>query len=76
LNGREKELLKRLFELRDRHARRLDLPPHNVIGNPELLDLSRRKLRPEGVRFARRMSQEDRRAILEELEKELKRENR
>ena len=71
LKRREKELLKRLFNIRDSHARRLDMPPHNVIANPELMDLSRRRLTPEKLRFNRRMSEQTRRRIVEELQQEM-----
>jgi ribonuclease D len=73
LKKREKELLRRLFNLRDRHARRLDLPPHNVIANPDLLQLSRRAVRPDRLNFARRMKPQDREQILSEVEAELQR---
>jgi len=63
----EQELLRRLFNLRDTHAQRLNLPPHNVIANPELMELSRRGLAPERVNFARRMRDRDRRQIVQEL---------
>ena len=71
LKRREKELLKRLFRIRDTHARRLDMPPHNVIANPELMDLSRRKLSPEKLRFNRRMSEQSRLRIVEDLQQEM-----
>jgi len=67
LRRNEKELLKRLFDLRDTHARRLNLPPHNVIENPDLLSLSRGNLQPEKLRFARRISEGDRKIIVDEL---------
>lgn len=67
----QQELLRRLFDLRDRHARRLDLPPHNVIPNPDLMQLSRRELSPERLQFARRIAAQDRRTITTELKHEL-----
>jgi ribonuclease D len=74
LKKREKELLRRLFNVRDRHARRLDLPPHNVVANPDLLQLSRRSLRPERLSFARRVGERDRKAIVKELQSEMEKE--
>ncbi|MFO7848936.1 MAG: 3'-5' exonuclease [Spirochaetia bacterium] len=71
LKKREQEMLRRLFHIRDTHARRLNLPPHNVIANPDLMDLSRRSIVPEKLRFARRMKDHDRRRIIEELREEL-----
>ncbi len=70
----EQEVLRRLFNLRDTHARRLDLPPHNVIANPDLMQLSRRELSPAGLQFARRIKEQDRHRIVEELSRELDRE--
>ena len=74
LKKREKELLRRLFNVRDRHARRLDLPPHNVIANPDLLQLSRRSVRPEKLGFARRVKERDRETIVEEVRQEMDKE--
>lgn len=71
LRRNEKELLRRLFDIRDAHARRLDMPPHNVIANPELMDLSRGALRPDKIRFNRRIQEQHRRRLIEELEMEL-----
>ena len=71
LKKSQQELLRVLFNLRDQHARRLDLPPHNVIANPDLLQLSRRELSPAKLQFARRIREQDRRRIMEELNREL-----
>jgi ribonuclease D len=40
LNAQQTAILRALFGLRDRYARRLDLPPFKVINNPVLLDLA------------------------------------
>ncbi|MFP4179745.1 MAG: 3'-5' exonuclease [Spirochaetaceae bacterium] len=74
LKKREQEMLRRLFDIRDTHARRLNLPPHNVIANPDLMDLSRRAAAPEELRFARRIKEQDRRQIVRELRKEFDKE--
>ncbi len=72
LKNQEKELLRRLFNLRDSHARRLDLPPHNVIANPDLMDLSRRRIGPEKIECARRIKERDRQRIIQDVERELR----
>ncbi len=72
LKNHEKELLRRLFNLRDRHAKRLNMPPHNVIANPDLMDLSRSSLYTGKLRFSPRIREHDRRLILQELQRELK----
>ena len=71
MTNHQQELLRRLFDLRDPHALRLDLPPHNVIPNPDLMQLSRRELEPEKLQFARRMRAQDQRRIVEELNREM-----
>ncbi len=73
LKGGEKEMLRRLFNVRDSHARRIDLPPHNLIANPDLMELSRGNIRPEELRFAGRIRTEDRERVVEELRKEMER---
>lgn len=72
LKRHEKELLRRIFYLRDKHARRLNMPPHNVIANPDLMALSRSNLHAGNLRFSRRIRENDRRRILQELQRELK----
>jgi len=71
LKKHEKELLRRLFNLRDKHARRLNMPPHNVIANPDLMDLSRSNLHAGKLSFSRRIRERDQRQILQELQREL-----
>jgi ribonuclease D len=72
LKRHEQELLRRLFYLRDKHARRLNMPPHNVIANPDLMALSRSDLHADRLRFSRRIRENDRSRILQELQRELK----
>lgn len=69
LKKNQQEMLRELFNLRDQHARRLDLPPHNVIANPDLMQLSRRELAPAQLQFARRIKPQDRRRIVAELKR-------
>ena len=71
LKKQEKEVLRRLFGVRDRHARRMDMPPNNVIANQDLMELARRRLSPERLGFIRRIRESDRRRIVQELQHEM-----
>ena len=55
LDSSEQHLLKNLFELRDGFAKNLNWPPHRVIPNPDLLNLSKRGITPERIYFDRKI---------------------
>lgn len=67
LNAAEKARLKSLFELRDGWAQKLNWPPHRVIPNPELIELSKNAMTPERIRFDRTMKSSFRNSIISEL---------
>jgi ribonuclease D len=67
LDSAEKVRLKELFQLRDGYARDLNWPPHRVIPNPELIDLSRLSMAPERVRFDRNIRISVKNNILRDL---------
>ncbi len=56
LNTEEKERLKKFFNLRDGWARNLNWPPHRVIPNPELIELSKGNINAREIRFDRKMN--------------------
>ena len=72
LEKQEKELLRRLFGVRDRHAKRMNMPPNNVVANQDLMELARRRLTPERLGFIRRIREGDRQRIVQELQQEMK----
>jgi len=67
LDKTEKELLKKLFDLRDGYARGLNWPPHRVIPNPDLMELSRGSLNPDRIYFDRKIDTATKNNILEDL---------
>ena len=72
LRREEQDRLKRLFDLRDTKAQKLNWPPHRVIPNPQLMDLARGDLRPEKISFDRKMQAVFRTGLINELVEELK----
>lgn len=55
LDTTEQILLKKLFELRDDFAQKLNWPPNRVIPNPDLMELSKGCIRPERIYFDRKI---------------------
>jgi ribonuclease D len=59
----------RIFEVRERHAKALDLPPNTVIANNDLFALAAGELEPDQLRGNKRVSQQK----IEEIKMEISR---
>ena len=53
LRGAERTAFHRAFDVRDKHAIALDMPPHNVVGNGDLIRMAEDPEYLEGIRFSR-----------------------
>lgn len=51
LNRQQKKIFKDIFELRDKYARQVNLPPHKVIPNHELLQIAKGRFNTRHIRF-------------------------
>lgn len=58
LTPEQKERFQRLYDIRDRHARELDLPPNTVVANKELFALARGTMDPSSISGNRRVPRE------------------
>ncbi|HAK47561.1 MAG TPA: hypothetical protein DCO79_16770 [Spirochaeta sp.] len=67
LSSSEKKKLKIMFEIRDGFAQRLNWPPHRVIANPDLIELSKGFANPDYIRFDRKLKPAIREEIILEL---------
>lgn len=67
LQTAEKAIFRLAYDVRDAHAQRLNMPPHNVISGNDLINLARDAARIETIRFPRRFSPELIRDIKREL---------
>ena len=67
LSADGKKLFTALYDLRDRFARKLDLPPNSVISNDELFIVSSNRMRIDEIRFSKQISGKMAAAIKEEL---------
>ena len=56
-----------LYDIRERHAQRLDLPPNSVVANGDLFDLAAERISVGGIRGNRRISSRDLDLVREEL---------
>jgi ribonuclease D len=55
LTDEEKAVFKRLYDIRERYAKRCNMPSHNIIGREELLEVARDAKKIDGLRFPRRL---------------------
>jgi ribonuclease D len=67
LSGAEKEVFKKLFEIREKYAKKYNLPAFNVIGGDDLLNLARDAGYIHNIRFPGRLRDSLVQGILEEL---------
>jgi len=68
LSQERKDIFRRLYDIRDKHARRLNMPPNNVVSNVNLVALARGERTPGELRFPRRLRPALVQAIRGELE--------
>ncbi|MDC7227091.1 MAG: ribonuclease D [Spirochaetales bacterium] len=64
LSSNEKKKLKKIFDIRDSFARELNWPPHRVIANPELIEISKGITDPGNIRFDRKITPAVRQEII------------
>jgi ribonuclease D len=64
----QKAVFKKLFEVREKHAKNLNLPANNIINNMALIEIARRTRRPDEVVFPRRFKP----ALVQDILKELR----
>ena len=67
LKGPAKKKVKRIYDLRDIHARELNVPPNEVIPSRALADIASGKTAIADIPFPRRLKEGRRKAIIEEL---------
>lgn len=68
LRGEQKQRFQRMYEIRDRYARELDLPPDTVLANGDLFALAMGEKGPGDVRRNRRVPAAKLDALKQELE--------
>jgi ribonuclease D len=67
LSGEQKRTFKKLFDIREKYAKRYNLPAYNVINTTDLLNLAQDAGYINKIRFSIRFSDSDLQAILTEL---------
>jgi ribonuclease D len=68
----QEAIFRRIYDIRDKHARRLNMPPNNVVSNVNLVALARGAKSPEELRFPRRLPPHLVRGILGEIKEALR----
>lgn len=72
LTEREKRVLERLFEIRDRYAKNINYPPNSVLLNDLLFELTTEKATIKDIKFADRIPRAIKNKIIEELKTVIK----
>jgi len=67
LNKVEKIKARRIYDIRDKYAKNLNMPPNNVLANKMLFNIVKGTAPIHGISFPKRLSKEKIRRILEEL---------
>ncbi|HJX12723.1 MAG TPA: hypothetical protein VJ377_04265 [Dehalococcoidales bacterium] len=68
LGAEEKRVFRRVFDVREKYARQLNMPSHNIVGRLDLLEIARNAGHVGALRFPRRFSPELVQKIVRELE--------
>lgn len=56
LDDAQKEVFKKVYDIREKYARRANMPSHNIISRTDLLDVVRGEKTTDQLRFPRRLS--------------------
>lgn len=67
-NSGEKTRARKIFDIRDKYAKSLNVPPNNVIANGLLVSIAKGTSSIQNIPFPQRMSREDRGNIIKDLE--------
>ncbi len=67
LSGTEKEVFKKVFDIREKYAKKYNLPAFNIVNNSDLLNLARDAGYIHNIRFPGRFRDSLVQSILEEL---------
>ncbi|MBN2323437.1 MAG: HRDC domain-containing protein [Spirochaetes bacterium] len=65
----KQRIFKRLFEIRERYAKNLNLPPNSVFPNDLLFELVEGGTRARDIKFGKRVPERVRKRIIEDMEK-------
>ncbi|MEE8353149.1 MAG: hypothetical protein V3S10_01715, partial [Dehalococcoidales bacterium] len=67
LRGAERTAFRRVFDVREKYAIALDMPPHNVVANGDLVRIAGDTEHLEGIRFSRGIGSDTANALRREL---------
>lgn len=67
LSREEKQVLKKVYDVRDKYARLANMPPHNIINNSALIKIVQGSDHIDDLRFPRKLSEETVANIAREL---------
>jgi ribonuclease D len=56
LNDEQKAVFKKIYDIREKYARRSNMPSHNIISRTELVELAQGDTTTDALRFPRRLS--------------------
>ncbi|MBN2250958.1 MAG: hypothetical protein JW724_02635 [Candidatus Altiarchaeota archaeon] len=69
LDDEQRLLFRKLFDIREKYAKRSNMPSHNIIARGDLLDLAKGEKRVDDLRFPRRLGVDFVGALIVDLKK-------
>jgi ribonuclease D len=69
LSGSKKAVFRRVFDIREKYAKRCNMPPHNVIHKADLINIVKDPKSIDKLRFTKRLRIDLIQGILHELKK-------
>lgn len=72
LSEEQRRLFKKLFDVREKYAKRSNMPSHNIVARGDLLDLARGEKKVDELRFPRRLGIDFVGALIVDLKKTVK----
>ena len=72
LRDNEKIVFRRVFDIREKYARKCDMPPHNIIRKNDLIEIVRDAQFIDEIHFSKRVSAELIRNLLHDVRKAVK----
>ena len=72
LTDEQKNVLKKIYDVREKYARRSNMPSHNIISRTDLIELARGAMTTDNLRFPRRLSVDFVGSLIVEIKKAIR----
>lgn len=72
LSEEQRRVFKKIFDIREKYAKRCNMPSHNIVARGDLLDLARGEKKVDDLRFPRRLGVDFVGSLIVDLKKTVK----